>query len=132
MKTAKSSQVLQPYDITLRIYFTDNPVKLVKKLISDNPDPAFRFREDWLAEHGAVASTNAGMAGKDMSEYVIFCVFDTDNNELFSTIAHESVHVLSNILMFTGAQYDPKNDEPMAYMTGHVFNLIEKTYSKVK
>lgn len=132
MKTTKSFHTLQPYEIPLRIYFTDDPIKLIKKLIIENPDPCFRFKEDWLEEHGAAASTNAGMAGKDMSEYTIFCVFDTDNNEMLPTITHESVHVLSNILLFTGAQYDPKNDEPMAYMAGHVFNLIEKAYSRVK
>lgn len=132
MRTAKSSYTIQPYDISIRIYFSYNPLRLVKRLIKDNPDPEFRFKEDWLEGDGAVASTNAGFAGKDKSEYVIFCVFDANEKGVPQIIVHESVHVLSFLLLHTGGKYDPLNDESMAYTVDYVFGLMMKTFNKLK
>jgi len=41
-------------------------------------------------------------------------------------IAHEVVHLISNIYLYYGIKHDLINDEPTAYLTGYLFNEIFK------
>lgn len=42
------------------------------------------------------------------------------------TMAHESVHIVNALYLDRRMRLDPVNDEPQAYLTGWVFNEIEK------
>jgi len=53
-----------------------------------------------------------------------FAVFKKHN---VSNIAHEAVHIVSDIFRDGGIIPDVKNDEPQAYLTGWVANKIHKT-----
>lgn len=44
-------------------------------------------------------------------------------------IAHEVVHIVSNIFHDRGITKDLINDEPEAYLTGFIFEQIEKFFS---
>jgi len=41
-------------------------------------------------------------------------------------IAHEVVHLVNAIFLHIGCELDRINDEPQAYLTGWIFNEIEK------
>lgn len=48
------------------------------------------------------------------------------------TIAHEVVHLVSHIFRDRGITMDPYNDEPQAYLTGFLFQEIEKFLRTIK
>lgn len=60
------------------------------------------------------------------NEYFIAVQKETDN----ATIAHEVVHIVNYIFINNGILLDRHNDEPQAYLTGWVFNEIEKFLQK--
>lgn len=43
-----------------------------------------------------------------------------------STLAHEALHVASYIMRVRGFYHDLDNQEPMAYLVGHITGLIDK------
>jgi hypothetical protein len=47
-------------------------------------------------------------------------------------IAHESVHLANLIFRERGIKPDPYNDEPQAYLTGWLFDQIERFLNKTK
>lgn len=134
MKTISSHNTIEPFFIDFDIYFTDDPKTLAKKLIKANPDPAItnELTKDWLNDTGAGASVSAGFMGTTMDSFGIIVIFDTrvivDNT--YSFFAHEAGHILSHIMIWTGAKYDPNNDEWTSYMLDYIFRMIEKTYNK--
>ena len=60
------------------------------------------------------------------SEFLI-CIDENISNHL---IAHEVVHLVNAIFLQTGCELDRQNDEPQAYLTGWVFQQIEKFLTK--
>ena len=62
----------------------------------------------------------------NVSEFLI-CIDEKVTNHL---IAHEVVHLVNAIFLSKGIELDRHNDEPQAYLTGWVFNEIEKFLSK--
>lgn len=62
-------------------------------------------------------------------EGLIFAVFDINSIDN-SIIAHECVHIVSNIFKDCGATLDANNDEPMAYLLQWAFKEVEKVWKK--
>jgi len=135
MRTIKTHALLEPFFIDFDIYFTDDPQTLAKKLIKANPDPliADELTKDWIKDETGGASVSAGMMGVKMETYGIIVIFDSRviKENTYSYFAHESVHIFSHVLMWTGAKFDPNNDEWASYMIDYIFRLIEKTYDKL-
>lgn len=46
-----------------------------------------------------------------------------------TTIAHELIHVKNYIADTLGFTHDPNNDEPEAYLVGHLFHMMEETFA---
>lgn len=131
MKSSKT--VIEPYSVDFHVYFCEDPRAFARKLIKENPDPAIvnELTKDWLNDDHAGASVSAGMIGKKMDSFGIIALFDiTVCKGNMSFLVHESIHVLSHVLLWTGVQYDPKNDEPMSYLADYIFRIIEDTYNQ--
>lgn len=60
---------------------------------------------------------------KDQSKYRHYIVAFTDKKHL-SNIAHEIVHLKNHIYLDCAMQLDRHNDEPEAYLTGWLFDVI--------
>lgn len=57
----------------------------------------------------------------DFKHYIV--AFESKNNSL---IAHEVVHLVNYIFLDIGIELDRINDENQAYLTGWLFETIEK------
>ena len=136
MRLTHSKNTIEPFYVDFEIYFTDDPKTLAKKLIKQNPDPAIsnELTRDWLSNDNGGASVSAGMMGSKKDTYGIIAIFDSRliKENTHSYFTHESGHILSHILLWTGAKYDPNNDEWTSYMLDYIFRLIENTYKKSK
>lgn len=51
-------------------------------------------------------------------------------NTRHSVIAHECVHLANLIFNYVGVKLDSHNDEAQAYLTGYIFETIEKFRDK--
>lgn len=60
---------------------------------------------------------------KDESKYRHYIVAFTDRNHL-SNITHEIIHLKNHIYLDCNMQIDRCNDEPEAYLTGWLFDVI--------
>ena len=133
--TIHTKYTIEPFLIDFDIYFTDDTKKLARKLIKANPSPEVsnELTKDWISDDGAGASVAAGMMGIKMDTYGIIAIFDIDSikEHTYAYFTHESGHILSYILIWTGAKYDPLNDEWTSYMLDYIFRMIEETYNKV-
>lgn len=74
------------------------------------------FKTGSLSNYGAVT-----LKHQDYGHYVV--AFESKNNSL---IAHEIVHIINYIFLDIGIELDRKNDETQAYLTGWLFEEIEK------
>lgn len=93
------------YKITLTIILDDD-LKYVQK----------KYKTVSLDNYGAVTLTH-------QDHFRHFIVAFTDKDHL-SNIAHEIVHLKNYIFKTIGARLDFDNDEPEAYLTGYLFDLI--------
>ncbi len=76
-----------------------------------------KFKTPSLQNYGAVTI-------KDESKYRHYVVaFETNGG---SIIAHEIVHIINYIFLDCGVLLDRDNDETQAYLTGWLFEQIEK------
>lgn len=130
-----TKNIIEPFCIDFDIYFTDNTKQLAEKLIKLNPSPEVsnELRRDWVDDSGAGASVAAGMMGVKMDTYGIIAIFNIDSikEHTYSYFTHEAGHILSYILLWTGAKYDPNNDEWTSYMLDYISRMIIKTYEKL-
>lgn len=63
---------------------------------------------------------------KHINQYIV--VFRKNTN--YAVIAHETVHLVNTIFKDHGVELDLDNDEPQAYLTGWIFNKIDKFLNK--
>lgn len=47
-----------------------------------------------------------------------------------ANLAHECVHAAWAVLNYAGAYVEHNNDEPLAYLVGHIFERVQKHYNK--
>lgn len=45
-------------------------------------------------------------------------------------LAHELMHVVSNMMAVYNIKHDPDNDEPIAYLMGYMMDMINDKYNK--
>lgn len=81
-----------------------------------------KYNTKSLSDFGAVAL-------KDESKYRHYVVGFTDATHL-SNIAHEVVHLKNQIYIDSAMEVDRYNDEPEAYLTGWLFEQIDKFLNK--
>lgn len=70
-------------------------------------------RDDW-------DSIDAYVAGEGPT----LCVWFRDPIPRAHIVAHEAMHITSKVCLFAGIMGDYKNDEPMAYLLGHIVRSI--------
>ena len=76
-----------------------------------------KYKTASLLNYGAVTL-------KDENEFKHYVVaFECYDNSL---IAHEIVHIINYLYLDIGIELDTHNDESQAYLTGWLFNEIEK------
>lgn len=76
-------------------------------------------------------------ADRDISDYDAF-VADGDNGVISivllkyseATLAHECVHAAWAVLNYAGVYAEHNNDEPLAYLVGHIFDKVQKHHKK--
>lgn len=118
--------VIEPFLIDFEVYHTDNPKGIVKNILKRKPCELIseELKRDWLKDDGTMASACAGYIGDN---FTIITIFDKRIKGYFeSSIAHESVHVLSYIMKHSGVRYDNDNDEFSAYMVDYIVRMILK------
>ena len=96
------------------------PIYLGKLTIIFDKDLSYvqnKYKTRSLENYGAVTL-------KDESKYREYIVaFESKD---YSLIAHEIVHVINYIYLDCGIELDRVNDENQAYLTGWLFEEIEK------
>lgn len=95
------------YRGSLRVYYAENLTPLELK-----------YNISSTENFGAVVLTN-NMKHK---QYVAAFKYKDD----YSLIAHEVVHLVNRIFLDCGQELDRVNDEAQAYLTGYLFEEIEK------
>lgn len=83
----------------------------------------YKIKEN-VDSFGAFVCTNTNDRGH---EQFLVCMAQNIPNEL---IAHEVVHLVNAIFARCNIELDRHNDEPQAYLTGWLFNEIEKFLNK--
>lgn len=80
-----------------------------------------KYKTKSLEDFGAVTL-------KDENDYRHYVVaFESDDR---SIVAHEIVHIVNHIYLDCAMELDTYNDEPQAYLTGWLFNEIDKFLKK--
>lgn len=51
--------------------------------------------------------------------------------ELMPTVAHECYHALNQVYLWAGASHDLNNDEPAAYMLGHLVGETTRLWAEI-
>jgi hypothetical protein len=82
-----------------------------------------KYETTSLSNYGAVTLKNES----EFKEYVV--AFESLDNSL---IAHEIVHIINYLFLDIGVELDRRNDETQAYLTGYLFQKIEKFLKKNK
>lgn len=101
------------YSGKLKIIF-DKDLKYIEK----------KYKTICLNDYGAISL-------KDNLKYRQYVVAFTDINHL-SNIAHEIVHIKNYIYLDCAMELDRYNDEPEAYLTGFLFEVIYKFLKNIK
>lgn len=76
-----------------------------------------KYKTKSLKKYGAVTIKDK----KNYRHYIV--AFESGDRSL---IAHEIVHIINYIYRDCGIKLDTKNDENQAYLTGWLFNEIDK------
>lgn len=102
----------------------DIPIYCSKLTIILDTDLSYaekKYKKKSLKDFGAVTF-------KDKSKYRNYVVaFEYSSG---SIIAHEIVHIINYIYIDCGIKLDRKNDEHQAYLTGWLFDEIDKFLNK--
>lgn len=102
----------------------DIPIYQCKLTIILDKDLSYitkKYKTIDLSNYGAVTMR----VPNKHSEYIV--AFEYSEG---SIIAHEVVHLVNYIFKDRGVKLDIKNDEPQAYLTGWIFNKIDKFINK--
>lgn len=102
------------YGAKLTIILTDNLEKV-----------SIKYSTISLSNYGAVAMRNKSK----YKEYIVAFDKDSLSNHL---IAQETVHLVNYIFLDSGIDLDLINDEAQAYLTGYIFNEIDKSLTKME
>lgn len=81
-----------------------------------------KFKTPELKNYGAVTLRHP-------SEFRHYIVAFEDED--YSLVAHEVVHIVNYLFVDVGVELDRINDEAQAYLTGWLFGEIEKVMNKV-
>jgi len=95
------------YRGTLRMYYAKDLTPL-----------EIKYNLKSTENYGAVVLTNE----TKYKQYVVAFKYRND----LSLIAHEVVHLVNRIFLDCGQELDRVNDEAQAYLTGFLFNEIDK------
>lgn len=109
--------------IKVPIYFGDLVMLQTNKFEKVNKSYNSNFTKDDNKIYDAVVFKDSK---KHINQYVV--VFR--KNPDYTVIAHETVHLVNAIFKDHGIELDLDNDEPQAYLTGWIFNKIDKFLNK--
>lgn len=83
-------------------------------------------------KHGTTASTYDVNThrGRKLILFVNEHFIDGFGEQYFTTVCHEVYHIVGHVLDFSGIEYNMKNDEPGAYLTGYINKEIYKLFEE--
>lgn len=90
--------------------------------------PSFGYWED-PEEDWPVASASFLVLKEQPRKLGIMCFYDKDFD--ICTVAHEGVHVMSDLMHRLGITYDPLNDEPYAYQLEQIMYFARHKYNEL-
>lgn len=131
---SKKKCIIDKYDTIYEfsVYVVVNPDK---KIVDDY----FEWKNDedksiLLENTGFVAYTNCGVYGKRDKKQCIVVVFNNISENMLeniNTCAHESLHVVMDIMRSAHVKFSDDSEEAFAYLQGWITERLYKTISKV-
>lgn len=104
------------------VYFSDNIYSVVKKLIPGE------LTEVEAGSYAAGFFTRPRPKKPNITDFfIVFNAYDLSAN----TIAHESMHFVTELMFYHGITLDPHNSEPYCYTLGYVVGKIHEKASKL-
>lgn len=124
--------IIPIYDCLVSIQVTNNMNEAVKHLTDIY---GITEDEDLSSMGGFCNSDNSSIL--DRQVYYLVVGYTSDKKEYWATIAHETMHLIQEVLESRDIYYQRKQpNEPYAYMYGYFisenFEFFEQAYSKFK
>lgn len=120
---------LSPYTTKFIVIVSSNPEEAINKLPKKYKGLELEWGEDYAqTAAGTFERIWEDKRKKTTNQYIVV-VFNKTKGIDPETIAHEAVHVSNYCFMYHGVTLDRDNDEPAAYLVGHIVGIITKEIS---